>query len=282
MTVKLIAFDLDGTLLDDRKRLPAENLAALQTAERAGIILVPATGRILRGIPEELLETGMFRYFILSNGASVYDLGAEKRLFHAGIPTEQAVRICEYVDQFPFLYDCYLGENGYMTQWMYDAAPEYFVREPEILKLVRKLRIPVPELKASLLEMNEPPEKLQIYFRTDQIGERPRHMFALRERFPGLRVTYSLRNNIEINSAEAGKGNALCALCTHLGIDLSETVAFGDGLNDIDMIETAGCGVAMENADPLVIQKATGVAGNNNAGGVGKEILRLLKEDGQK
>ena len=72
MNVKLIAFDLDGTLLDDDKHLPPENLAALQAAHAQGIFLVPATGRILKALPEELLAPGLFRYFIFSNGALVY------------------------------------------------------------------------------------------------------------------------------------------------------------------------------------------------------------------
>ena len=74
MPVKLIAFDLDGTLFDDRKQLPQENIAALRAAGDAGIHLVPATGRILQGLPDQLLQLGLFRYFIFANGASVYDL----------------------------------------------------------------------------------------------------------------------------------------------------------------------------------------------------------------
>ena len=64
LTVALIAFDLDGTLLDDDKSIPSENLQALAAAHEAGITLVPATGRILKGMPQALMETGMFRYFI--------------------------------------------------------------------------------------------------------------------------------------------------------------------------------------------------------------------------
>ena len=80
MTVKLIAFDLDGTLLDDDKHLPPENLAALQAAYERGIFLVPATGRILKALPEELLAPGLFRYFIFANGALVYDLQEQRAL----------------------------------------------------------------------------------------------------------------------------------------------------------------------------------------------------------
>ena len=276
MPVKLIAFDLDGTLFDDRKQLPQENIAALRAAGDAGILLVPATGRILQGLPDQLLQLGLFRYFIFANGASVYDLDTETQLFSACIPPDLAVRICEHMDTLPVLYDCYRGEWGYMTQWMYEAAPDFFALEPEILKLVRRLRKPVPELKENIREVDVPLEKLQMYFRPEQMAERERQLLDLPRLFPEIAATSSLKNNIEINSIKAGKGRALLELCAQLGIAPEDTVAFGDGLNDADMLEAAGYGAAMENAADAVKQKADAVIENNNDAGVGKEIFRLL------
>ena len=276
MPVKLIAFDLDGTLFDDRKQLPQENIAALRAAGDAGILLVPATGRILQGLPDQLLQLGLFRYFIFANGASVYDLDTETQLFSACIPPELAVRICEHMDTLPILYDCYRGEWGYMTQWMYEAAPDFFALEPEILKLVRRLRKPVPELKENIREVDVPLEKLQMYFRPEQMAERERQLLEFPRLFPEIAATSSLKNNIEINSIKAGKGRALLELCAQLGIAPEDTVAFGDGLNDADMLEAAGYSAAMENAADAVKQKADAVIENNNDAGVGKEIFRLL------
>ena len=276
MPVKMIAFDLDGTLFDDRKQLPQENIAALRAAGDAGIHLVPATGRILQGLPDQLLQLGLFRYFIFANGASVYDLDTETQLFSACIPPDLAVRICEHMDTLPVLYDCYRGEWGYMTQWMYEAAPDFFALEPEILKLVRRLRKPVPELKENIREVDVPLEKLQMYFRPEQMAERERQLLELPRLFPEIAATSSLKNNIEINSIKAGKGRALLELCAQLGIAPEDTVAFGDGLNDADMLEAAGYGAAMENAADAVKQKADAVIENNNDAGVVKEIFRLL------
>jgi len=90
--------------------------------------------------------------------------------------------------------------------------------------------------------------------------------------FPNLAVSTSLPNNIEINSAEATKGKALAALCSRLGIDSSEVIAFGDGLNDLDMLQFAGLSVAMGNADPLIRQNAMYVTCSNNESGVGKAL----------
>ena len=113
MTVKLIAFDLDGTLLDDDKHLPPENRSALKAAYDRGIFLVPATGRILKALPDELMDLGLFRYFIFANGALVYDLQEQRALYRARIEPELAVRLCEYMDTLPVLYDCYQDVDGY-------------------------------------------------------------------------------------------------------------------------------------------------------------------------
>ena len=277
MTVKLIAFDLDGTLLDDDKHLPEENLAALRAAYDRGIFLVPATGRILKALPEELLELQLFRYFIFANGALVYDLKEDRALYRARIEPELAVRLCTYMDRLPVLYDCYRGDCGYMTQWMYDRAPEFFETEPHILKLIKSLRRPVPELKQKILEDRLPLEKLQMFFRPEHMDERARQLELVPQLFPELIASSSLRNNIEINSARAGKGNALRSLCEKLDLDASESVAFGDGLNDADMLRAAGRGCAMQNAVPTVKEAADVIVENNNEAGVGKEIFRLLR-----
>ena len=277
MNVRLITFDLDGTLLDDDKHLPPENLAALQAAHAQGIFLVPATGRILKALPEELLAPGLFRYFIFANGALVYDLQEQQALYRARIEPELAVRLCMYMDTLPVLYDCYRGDCGYMTQWMYDRAPEFFETEPHILKLVKSLRRPVPELKQKILEDRLPLEKLQMFFRPEHMDERARQLELVPQLFPELIASSSLRNNIEINSARAGKGNALRSLCEKLDLDASESVAFGDGLNDADMLRAAGRGCAMQNAVPAVKEAADVIVETNNEAGVGKEIFRLLR-----
>ena len=241
MNIRLIAFDLDGTLLDDRKNLPPENLDALQAAAAAGVMLVPATGRILKGLPDGFVNPGLFRYFIFANGAEIYDLQEERCLHRAGIEPALAAEVCRYMDTLPVLYDCYRDGMGYMTAWMYEQAPDYFGPEPEILKLVKSLRRPVPELKEDILRVNRPLEKLQMYF-----------------------------------SVSAGKGKALRRLCELLGLRPEESAAFGDGLNDIEMLEAAGIGCAMANAGAAVRAAADRIVESNNDAGVGKEIFRIL------
>ena len=228
MNIRLIAFDLDGTLLDDRKNLPSENLDALQAAAAAGVMLVPATGRILKGLPDGFVNPGLFRYFIFANGAEIYDLQEERCLHRAGIEPALAAEVCRYMDALPVLYDCYRDGMGYMTAWMYEQAPDYFGPEPEILKLVKSLRRPVPELKEDILRENRPLEKLQMYFRPENMDERERQLKALPERFPALKASSSLKNILRSTAypparGEPSAGSANCSPSGRRKARLSET-----------------------------------------------------------
>lgn len=276
MDCKLIAFDLDGTLLDHEKRIPPENLRALARAAERGVQIVPATGRILRGVPKELKALPFIRYYILSNGATVYDTQEKKILYRGDIPLALSLRVMDYLDTLPVIYDCYQNDVGWISQAAYEQVPVYFAREPEIRKLVDKLRIRVPDLKETLREHGEPLQKIQFYFKPEDNALRLHTLAHFSELFPEICATTSVSNNVELNSVHAGKGNGLIALCAALGLDPGDCMSFGDGTNDISMLRAAGRGVAMANAGEAVKAAADAVCESNVACGVAKEIARIL------
>ena len=276
MHCRLIAFDLDGTLLDNDKRIPEDNLRALYAAAESGVLLVPATGRILRGIPPLLRELPFLRYYILSNGALVYDTQEERALYRGDIPLALTLRVMEYLDTLPVLYDCYQNDVGWMSQAMFERAPEFFREEPLILRMVEQLRIRVPDLKQTLREHGEPVQKIQFYYRPEDNALRLETIAHFSERFPDIQATSSFSNNVELNSIRAGKGKGLLALCRALDIAPADCMSFGDGTNDISMLEAAGRGVAMGNAAEAVKAAADAVCESNLDAGMGKEIRRVL------
>ena len=274
--LKLLAFDLDGTLLDGRKQISEENLSALKEAAAAGITLVPATGRIYRGIPEALKALPFLRYYILSNGAALYDAETRQVIRRADVPLELALRCYDYLDTLPVIYDCYQNEMGYMNRSMMERAGEYMAREPGILELLYPLRVPVEDLKESLRQRGEDLQKLQLWFRPEELWMRQTQLEEIPRRFPELKASTSISNNIELNSIDAGKGRALEALCAHLGIETAESAAFGDGINDLELLQAAGMGIAMANADPALLKAADRVTESNEENGVARGIRRLL------
>ena len=158
--IRLIAMDLDGTLLTTDKRLTERNRSAMKKAAEAGIAVVPATGRIYAGVPDEIKALPFIRYLILANGATVYDREEDRILYRAEIPPDKAIDVLDWLDGFPAIYDCYQDNQGYMTAEMWDKADRY-APSPIYLRMIRTLRKPVPDLKEYLHAAGRPVQKLQ-------------------------------------------------------------------------------------------------------------------------
>ena len=272
MPVKILAFDLDYTLIDSKKNIPPENIEALRYAASRGAYIVPATGRIYQGIPEELRTLPFMRYYLTANGSYIYDAAEDRAAARAEIPLEQAIGFLNCCDTLDLLYDCYLDNWGYMSEDMLETIPRT-ITDAGVKKLIETLRTPVPELKAFLREKGMDVQKLQLYFR--DLALRARLMEELPRRFPDLAFSSSMPFNIEVNSPDATKGCALLKLCSLLGVDPGDTMALGDGTNDLDMIRKAGIGVAMANGDPSVRAAADYVTESCNDGGFANAVKKF-------
>lgn len=273
--IRLIAMDLDGTLLTTDKRLTARNRSAMEKAAEMGNYIVPATGRIYAGLPEEIRELPFIRYLILANGAAVYDREEDQVLYRAEIPQQTALQVFDWLDGFPAIYDCYQDGQAYMTAEMLKKADRY-APSPIYLKMILSLRKPVPDLKEQIRKRGGAVQKIQAFCQTAETQELVMQKTA--ERFPQLAVTSSIARNIEINDGRANKGAALQALCEYLGIETEGAVAFGDGSNDLSMIRAAGIGVAMENGVQAAKDAADRIAPGNDEDGVGRVIEDLINE----
>lgn len=271
--IRLIAFDLDETLLNAEKILTARNRAALERAADKGILIVPTTGRLFKGIPAEIRDFPFLRYAVTINGAAVFDVTTGEKLYSAEIPLDDAIEIMSYLDQFPIIYDCYQDNTGWMTRTMWEQA-EVYAPNAYYVRSIRTNRAPVPDLKEFLKERGSSVQKIQLFaldpvLRTTLLQEIPR-------RFANLAVSSSVTRNVEINHKDANKGAALLALASHLGLDRSQVMAFGDGLNDVSMIRAAGIGVAMQNAVEEVKAAADLITGSCEDSGVAQTIEKIL------
>lgn len=274
MKTKLIAMDLDGTLLLPDKTLSARNRAALDAAAEKGILVVPATGRLYIGLPEFIRALPYVRYVIAINGAQLYDAVDDKVLHTADLDVETALAIYDLMETFPLAYDAYIDDKAYMDRRFIDTLEDYIPDDPHVLNMVLGLRIPVDDLRKMVRERGLPIQKLQCFCADVERLAQLRSIFAAR--FPKTAVSSSLKHNIEINSGDAVKANALLALCSHLGIDPAETLAFGDGLNDISMLRAAGTGVAMANASDEVRAAADMVTASNVEDGVAQYLEKYV------
>lgn len=267
----IIAMDLDGTLLNCRKQLSSRNLYALEAAAEDGWEIVPATGRFYKGMPDFIRQLPFVNYAITINGAEVVDMRRKRLVYEAEMPAKQAVKIMEWLDKFPVIYDCYMESHGWISHSHKDQV-DTVVRDPHVRKMIHEFRTPVPDLKEFLLEQGKGVQKIQFFSLDDM--ERIRMLDTLPGIFSDIAVSTALDQNVEINQTHANKGEALIALADYLGVDMENTIAIGDGINDLPMIHAAGIGIGMANGAQRVKEECDWATQTNDKDGVAMAIER--------
>lgn len=276
--LRIVALDLDGTLLNSSKGLSEVNRAALERAAARGALVVPTTGRFFGMMPECIRELPFVRYAITINGAQVYDREGDRALVREEIPLAVALEVMRMLDGYDVIYDCYRNNWGWMNEAFKAKSAEY-ATDHHYLKMIAEFRRGVPELKAHLgtTSGEGDVQKIMLFSRLDdpRAVALSRIRAELAERFPTLKATSSTWNNIEINLATAHKGVALRRFAETQGLGLENCIAFGDGGNDLTMIEAAGTGVAMANACPQVLAAANYVTTSNDEDGVAAALAHF-------
>lgn len=273
MSAKIILLDLDGTLLASDKTISTANYAALERAAAMGVHIVPSTGRFYDAMPAVVRELPFVRYAVTVNGAQIYDAQAKKVLHEEEMSSEEALQVYEYFESLPTICDCYIEGWGYMERSHYARIDEFCCTVPPYVeKMLKELRTPVDDLKAFIRQHKV--QKVMTFFK--DMDRRAVELERVSKLFPHLRTTSSIANNIEVNAMGANKGDALKRLCAYLGVDIKDTMAFGDGSNDLTMIQAAGIGVAMGNAYPGLKDAADYITLDCDADGVAHAIEKFV------
>ncbi len=270
--IKLIALDLDGTLLNSQKRLSQRNENALKECIRRGVEIVPCTGRIWKGIPDFIREFPGVRYAITVNGAAIVDIQKKEELDQRKLSGIQALEILELAKSFNTMYDAYIEGQGYGEKRFMENM-DYYDIPPVIQTMIRDTRITVDDVIEKVKESDLPVEKINYFF--NDLEERARAREALLARGDVI-ISSSFPFNLEINAVGATKGEGILRLAARLGLKPEETMGFGDGENDLSMMEQAGFGVAMENGEEIVKQAADYVTDTNDADGVAQAIEKFV------
>lgn len=267
--IRIVALDLDGTLLDSSKNLSKANYAALSAAAEKGVLVVPTTGRFFGAMPQPIRDLPFVRYAITINGAQVYDRIEDKALIREEIPLAMALDLIRLLDEYDVIYDCYKDNWGWMTASLQDKA-ELYAPDIHYTKMIRELRNPVPELKEYLISTGGDVQKVLLFARDMKVREEIAAI--VKERFPRINISASTPNNLEFNIDSAHKGVAVKRFAEIMGYTLENCMSFGDGLNDMTMIKAAGIGVAMANACPEILAAADYVTASNDDDGVAKAL----------
>ena len=274
MEIKLIATDLDGTFVDSKKQMIEENVKAFAECAERGIQIVPTTGRTKVGIPDAIKTLPGVRYAITNNGGVVVDLETGEELCSCRLDSELAAKVMEIAKDSAddIMYDAYIDGIGY-SRFEFFENLEHYLYDPGILDLVKLTRRPVEDNIAYVKTCGCGVEKINMFFVDMEARARMRAQLS---EVPGILVTSSLPNNLEINAYGADKGTALLWLAEYLNIQREEVMALGDGENDLSMIRAAGIGVAMGNAEEHVKAAADYITATNDEAGVAAAVHKFV------
>ena len=267
MKIRMIASDIDGTLIPKGGRLSDGTRAALKACEDKGIYVVMASGRTFYGARSVSAEIGLHSPVISANGGRADRTPEESVVFEDCIPRELSLRVHDRLVRAGCFMTSYVGTRIYMMDETNGFGSKCAQRS-EAQK--REKHVIANDPERMFREGTVNPYKYEAY------SDDTRLMDELRAEFLswGLSVSSAFPYNLEILAPGGGKGRALKAISELLGIPREEIMAFGDGSNDRTMLEYAGYGVAVENAVEELKSVAWKVAPKCEDDGV----LKILNE----
>jgi Cof subfamily protein (haloacid dehalogenase superfamily) len=275
MTVRMVASDLDGTLLRSDGTVSDRTRAALRDAKAAGLVVAFVTGRPMRWLDEVVDTTGHLGIAVGANGAVIYDMPTEQVLTAHTLPASVLAELCsELRDALPGVsfglerLDGFAAEPEYLHDWLINpqadrrgaampeprvAALDEILDRPAIKLLVKDKAIPVEQMLETVLAV---------------VGER-------------ATVTHSSSIGLlELAAPGITKATGLAEIAASHGLTAADVIAVGDMPNDIPMLEWAGRSYAVANAHPLAKAAADEVIGSNDDDAVAvliESVLRALR-----
>jgi Cof subfamily protein (haloacid dehalogenase superfamily) len=261
-SIRMIATDLDGTLLRHDGTVSERTKAAFRAAAAAGYTLVLASGRPPRSVLPIAEQLGVDGLAVCSNGAIVYDLGRSTVLHNEAVPRAALAAIIDAVRaREPSV--CFATEHGHRIG--HEAAfPFVGASTPANPPLVGDVHALCAEdvVKLAIHHPEQAVETLAALVRACA-GER-------------VSVTFSTRHFVEVAAAGVSKALGLARVCERLRIEPAAVIAFGDMPNDLAMLAFAGRGVAVANAHPDVLAEGYEVTASNDEDGVAQVVEQLL------
>ncbi len=271
MSIKLIATDLDGTLMSpDHLTVSPRTVKALKAAHEKGVKIAIATGRPMCIIGSVVEQVNFVDYIIFSNGACVFDRKKDKNVYENLIPFEDIKELIKYFLKYEVYFDVsYKGESHYQR-----GIEKYFMDDSEFpndfVEEVRKTMNPHDDLAEFL--NGDGVEKITLY------TVKPENEKEFREKLLSynLSVASSFKGCLEATANGVDKGKAVEGLCTELGITAQNTMTFGDAGNDCQMLEFADYSFAMGNGTEECKKSAKHIAPSNAEDGLAKTVEKYV------
>ena len=265
MAIRLVAMDLDDTLLRDDWTIAPRVIKAIQKAQTQGVKMTIATGRMPISTRPYAEQLGVDVPVITYHGAMIQQVLSGEILFRRVIPSALATEIVRDVAGRGIYAQIYLKDRV-VTPQLNDWSREY--------ERISSVRIEQADLSILLSQEPEGVEKILLMAKEsdlDQFAPRLRELYGEK-----VHLTKSKPCFLEMTDCQVNKGVALAALAERFGIAREDVMAIGDSFNDLEMIKYAGIGVAMGNARSEIKEQADLVTASNEEDGVAEAIERYV------
>lgn len=269
MEYKLIAIDMDGTLLNSKNEVSERTRRAILKAGEKGTHVILATGRLLTSAIQHSNRINLRRPIISSNGAVVVDEN-KKIIYEKSIQREAIEAISYLADKENLYYHFYTRDSFYSNQYVEDIIEFY---NPKGVKKENMVKFNLYKDIKEIIDNN-----IDIY-KFIFIDNDTKKLYKLREELKNIKnvnVSSSWSNNIEVMEEEVSKGNSLKYLCERLNVKRENVIAIGDNENDMSMINFAGLGVSMGNGNKKIKTIADIITSTNDEDGVAKIIEKYI------
>ncbi len=288
---KLIAIDLDGTMLNSYGIVSEETKKTIKKVEEQGVEVVIASGRPIASIKEIAKEIDSKNYFIAGNGAIIYDMKKEEIIYEKTMPKEKILEIVKICEENSISYNVYTETEILAKALKFNVL--YYHKENLKKEENKKTKINIVNDMYEYIKNKQDARFLKITICDESKTVFNSIIRKLKEvkNIEILEVSHMARKTItqgteeysisyyytEISRENVDKWNAIEFLIEKLGIKKEEVMAIGDNSNDKEMIKNAGLGVAMKQSTPAILELANEVTDGNNEDGVAKILQKYYK-----
>jgi Cof subfamily protein (haloacid dehalogenase superfamily) len=267
---KLLALDMDGTLLDSRKQVSPKTQQAIEELAKTGVAVAYCTGRSLPEMRDVRRALPFVRYGSQVSGALTYDFETDTVISATPLSTDiclQLIRAGALENAMVHMHCVHASVTRQV-----DIDRMHLVRMATYRSMFEEVCTRTDDLEAYVREHEGQVLKINLYHMDTESRERTRR------RIQGLpiKLADSERTSLESTAQGISKDKGIERICSRLGIGMDQVVAIGDAPNDTDVLRAAGCAVAMGNATPEIKQLADLVVADNDHDGIAEAIERLF------
>ncbi|MCY6958961.1 Cof-type HAD-IIB family hydrolase [Clostridium brassicae] len=272
MGYKLICLDMDGTVLDDKKKISHRNKEAIKRAHDKGVKIAISTGRVFASARYYAEILGIKAPIIASNGAYIREKDKDEVIYESLLDKEVCKNICHIIEKYDFFnyfntYNRIIANKPFPKQNIYRLMNEEL---PNNMKISLDVVSDIKEILED--DSNRIVKFISISDDYENLNKAREEIDAL----GGLEIVRSNINNFEVMNKGCSKGSAVERLSEFYGIKKDEVICIGDSENDLSMIKYAGMGIAMGNGEDYIKSNAKYVTDTNNNDGVAKAIEKFV------